>query len=309
MELALDPPFVDLARDGRWDDYARRLGDDGLAWWFDMEVPRIAAHFAAIPEEHTRRLAPRLLLLQATFAPLPEGRDPRQALRDLTLLYRLLQVRRDREGMAAACCLACAAICDFGTDLATVKPWRRRMAGLLKGARLPPRPRAALLAFDAHFCLFHEGDPTGALTTLDHQRMAAEAASSAAQALYGATLQGIALTWRGEPERAALLLEDAAPLLGPPKSSTMVDGKRVATFWLHRALDRPVRQRQLLRLPGVELLGHLVQPVRRPDPGVGLREPGGWPGEVDDLGHRPVRHHPRRLRQWLVRQPRLPADQ
>ncbi len=213
MELEIDRSFADLARQGRWSDYAHQLADVGLAWWFDMEVPRIAAHFARLPPEQTRRLPPRLLLLQGSFAALPEGRRPRPLLRDILLLYRLLQARRDHEGMAAACCLACAAVWDFGTDLSLARPWRRRMAALVRRGDLPPHPRAALLAFEAHYRLFREGDPAAALALLDRQRMVAEAAASAAQSLYGALLQAIAHTWAGEAERATLLLEDAAPLL------------------------------------------------------------------------------------------------
>ncbi len=213
MAPELDPPFHDLAHDRRWEEYGRRLADDGLAWWFDMEVPRIAAHVAALPAEHAGRRSPRLLLLEGTFTTLPEGRRPKQVLRDIGILYRLLQARRDREGIAAACCLACAAVWDFGDDLAAAHPWRRRMALLVRRGDVSPLAHAALLAFDAHYTLFHEGDPAAALATLDHQRMAAEAARSAAQGLYGATLQAIAHTWAGEAERAALTLEDAEPLL------------------------------------------------------------------------------------------------
>ncbi|RMF79642.1 MAG: hypothetical protein D6739_10835, partial [Nitrospirae bacterium] len=142
MELELDTPFAHLARDGQWEAYSRRLADEGLAWWFDMEVPRIATHVAALPSGRTGGFSPRLRLLQGTFAPLPEGRRPAQVLRDVTLLYRLLQAGRDREGMAAACCLACAAVWDFGTDLAASRPWRRRMAALLRQTDLSPRARA-----------------------------------------------------------------------------------------------------------------------------------------------------------------------
>lgn len=206
-----EPGFRGLAAAGRWDEYADRLADEGIGWWFDMDVPTIERHMKPLLDHRSAGLSPRLLLLQGTFAPLPINADPKSTLRDITILYRLFQASRDAEGTAAACCLAIASIWDFGSAFSRSRPWLRRMHRLIAGTKISSRARSALQAFVALIRIFHDGRLDDALAVLEEQRKEAEAARCAAMTLYGATMQAIAHAYGGDPEKALLVLEDAAP--------------------------------------------------------------------------------------------------
>jgi len=214
--------YTRLARLGRWDEYARRLADEGLAWWFEMDVPTIQARMAPLLARRSAGLSPRLRLLEGSFATLPMDADPGATLRDVTILYRLFQASRDAEGTAAACCLAVAAVWDFGTEFSRTRPWLRRMTRLIASPKISPLARSALQAFVALVYIFHEGRLKEAIEILGQQRREAEAARSAAMMLYGATLEALAHAYGGDTERALLVLEDAAPFRekAPPTSHT-----------------------------------------------------------------------------------------
>ncbi len=210
----LSPPFRDLARAGRWNAFASHLAEQGLSWWFEMDVPAIGRHLEALGSHRPTRWSPRLVFLEGTVSPLPTSRGPREVLRDLTLLYRLFQVQRDAEAGAAACGLAVAAAWDFGVEWSRCRPWLERIESLAGHPRLSPLARASILAFRALMHIFHSGDLGPALQVLEDQRAAAEEARSPAMTLFGATLQAMALAYAGRTERAVVVLEETAPLLG-----------------------------------------------------------------------------------------------
>ncbi len=57
---------------------------------------------------------------------------------------------------------------------------------------------------------------------------------AAAVALAGCAAGGFNSAQKTAQLRPGMTFEEAVALLGPPKTSSMVDGKRVATFWLHQ---------------------------------------------------------------------------
>ncbi|NOY44494.1 MAG: hypothetical protein GXP50_03445 [Deltaproteobacteria bacterium] len=248
------PEFEDLARKERWDEFAARLAEEGLAWWFEMDVPAIRRHFEVLRFHRHSGLSPRLRLLEGAVAPLPTDREPRKVMRDVSLLYRLLQVNRDPEGAAAACGLAVAALWDFGVEWSRSRVWADRIDRLVEQTKLPPLARASALAFRALMLLFHRGDPDRTLATLDHQRRAAEEARSAPMTLYGATLQAMALAYKGCTERAVLVLEETAPFVDRTASTSY-------TRLYHRIMQgivlctagRPAEAYEVLRGTGEDL--------------------------------------------------------
>ena len=222
MDIVVAEPFARLAARGEWEAYAARLAETGLSWWFEMDVPRIAAHLQPLPEGEIARCAPRLRLLAASTLPLPAGQPKGEVMTRIEDLQSELEAAEDADGAAGVCLLALAALWDFGDDLGGTVAWRQRAVVLRRQMPLSALARAALLAFEALLAIFIEGDLAEARTLLDEQRVAAQEAHSAAMTLQGATLQALALTFAGEPERGALVLEDMAGqrALASPTSHT-----------------------------------------------------------------------------------------
>ena len=48
---------------GKWDAYISALCDEGLVWWFDMEIPYIIVHLVPLSALPQGRLPLRLLFL------------------------------------------------------------------------------------------------------------------------------------------------------------------------------------------------------------------------------------------------------
>ncbi len=248
------PEFEILARGGRWDEFATALADRGLAWWFEMDVPAIRRHLDVLRSHRPSGLSPRLLLLDGAASPLPVGREPRQVLRDVTLLYRLFQLNRDPEGAAAACGLAVAALWDFGLEWFRSDPWMERIDRLSDRSGISPLARASVLSFRALMRLFHEGDLDATLALLEGQLQAAGEARSAAMTLYGTTLQALALAYQGRTERAVVVLEETEPLLdrAPPTSYTRLYHRIMLGIVLCTA-GRPAEAYEVLRRTGADL--------------------------------------------------------
>ena len=210
----LFPEFQNLARAGRWNAFASRLAEEGLSWWFEMDVPAIGRHLEALGRHRPSGWSPRLMFLKGAVSPLPASRGPKDVLRDITLLYRVFQVQQDVEAVAGVCGLAVAAAWDFGVEWSRCRPWLERIESLSEHPRLSPLARASVLAFRALMHIFHSGDLESALRALEDQRTAAEEARSAAMTLFGATLQAMALAYAGRTERAVVVLEETSPFLG-----------------------------------------------------------------------------------------------
>ncbi len=209
----LYPGFQELARAGRWNAFASRLAEEGLSWWFEMDVPAIGHHLNALEGHRPGGWSPRLMFLEGAVSPLPASRGPKEVLRDITFLYRVFQVQRDVEALAGACGLAVAATWDFGVEWSRCRPWLARIDSISGHPRLSPLARSSVLAFRALMHIFHSGDLEAALRVLENQRAAAEDARSAAMTLFGATLQAMALAYAGRTERAVVLLEETSPFL------------------------------------------------------------------------------------------------
>ncbi|WP_025321123.1 BTAD domain-containing protein [Deferrisoma camini] len=248
------PEFGDLAQEERWDEFAAQLARRGLVWWFEMDVPAIRRHMAALRPRRSPGLSPRLLLLEGAASPLPADRDLRQVLRDVTLLYRMFRVNRDAEGAAAACGLAIAALWDFGVDWSRSRPWADRIDRLAERKDLSPLARSSALAFRALMLLFHQGNLDQTLAALELQRQAAEEARSAAMTLYGATLQALALAYQGRTERAGVVLEETAPFLDrAPRTSYARLYHRIMLGIVLSTAGRPGKACETLRNVGVDL--------------------------------------------------------
>ncbi|RMG92258.1 MAG: hypothetical protein D6708_06795 [Candidatus Dadabacteria bacterium] len=198
-----------LLKQGDRGGYAELVARVGPEWWFRMDLRTIDRHLAPLRAEGGMGLSPRLNLLAGAVAPPPVDRGLDRALRPLGPVYRLLHATRDWDGAVMAAGLALAGVWDFGTDFRAARPWRARLRDLV-ARPVSPAARAHGLAFLGLFQLFGDGDPGGALRTLEIQAEAAHDARCPEMVLYGSALRALTLLLSGRPDRAEVVLDDAA---------------------------------------------------------------------------------------------------
>ncbi len=110
--------YAELLQRAEVDAYLDRLAEDGLNWWFNMEVPCIALHLEAVREQLPAAL-PHSLRLRF----LVEAIGPEISETGMASLYEQALEENDRETACAATGAGIGAIWDSGYDFRRFGPW------------------------------------------------------------------------------------------------------------------------------------------------------------------------------------------
>ncbi len=212
-------------RIGRGDiaGYLDQLGRDGVHWWFNMEIPRIALHLQAVSDHllpTASALSSRLCFLLAVV-----GNEMPEAL--MVDLYQAGLSGGDLDLAAAAAGAGCGAVWDSGYDFRRFQPWLDRIDALLDVDSLCVLARASLLGFKANAQMNGVGDLVAVNESCRQQILAAEEAHTPSLRIFHAALQTYAHLWRGQLSAAAVLLDDAGYL------AESEDAAPVAQIFLH----------------------------------------------------------------------------
>lgn len=205
--LELEPAYAEDLAAGRLASFARRLAEDGMAWWCEFRHARLARH---------------LSILREAGAELPTRVGFLDEISDRSLSqpgYLGWQERFlcDRD-LDAACVAAAAALADIwysGADYRRAGEWLHR-GDLLLDQAVSPLPRAAFLVHAGVMEMLGGGDLMRARQRFAACRLAADAAASAPLRVFLAAMESEALLWAGEYASAEVLLTEAAVLTGLP---------------------------------------------------------------------------------------------
>ena len=198
--------YDSLLKQGDVDTYLRRLAQDGLSWWFNMDILQIALHLQALqsaPAEDDPATPARLTFLAGVSA----GDISATAM---SALYQRFLDEDDWEAAAAAAGAGCGAVWDSGYDFRRFQLWLERIDFLLaNAAQLSPLARASVLGFKCNAEMNGRGDLAAAATTCHRQILAAEEAHSIPLRIFHAALQTYCHLWNGNLAGAGVLLQDA----------------------------------------------------------------------------------------------------
>jgi len=210
----LKRPYDSLARQGRWGEYASALCRDGLAWWFNMDIPCIAAHLAPLQNlPPGGEPPPRLVFLAETIR-------PAMSAGTFDELFRVFEAQGDVEAAAAAACAGATSIWDSGVNFERFTPWFERITGLLEGgARLPDLTRAGLLCFRAQCELTFHGDMSRSIETYREMMALSEKAGAPSLKVFSAAAQVYPLLWLGRTSEIEATVMSVAPLKESPEVS------------------------------------------------------------------------------------------
>lgn len=196
--------YANLLRQGRVSEYRHALAKEGLCWWFNMDVPRLAMHLRVLPRVSLQgNSSLRLELLTRLI-------DSELDESALSGLYVRALAQGDWEAASAAAGGGIAAVRDSGYDFRRFLPWLQRIEALLVEAPVKaPLARASLLGFKANAQIIGEGDLAGATETCHRLLLAAEEARSPSLCVFHAALQTWCHLWRGSLISAGVLLHEA----------------------------------------------------------------------------------------------------
>lgn len=203
--LQITPDCAERLRQGDVAGCLDYIAHEGLAWWFEMDILRIALHLQALPQplpSLSPATALRIAFLNAAISPeLPEP-----VLNDM---HRRVLEAGDHELTAAVAGAGCGAVWDSGYDFRRFAPWLARIDALLDADDISPLARASLLGFKANAQMNGAGDLSATTETCRQQILAAEAAHSASLRVFHAALQTYCHLWNGNLAGAGVLLRDA----------------------------------------------------------------------------------------------------
>jgi len=121
-----------MPQPGEVDEYRHALELDGLDWWFNMEIPRIAMHLQPLLEHDGAEAAGGSLRLD--FLARVIGNEISEPV--MAALFERCLGDGDREAACAVAGAGTAAVWDSGYDFRRFDPWLQRIDGLLaEGAR------------------------------------------------------------------------------------------------------------------------------------------------------------------------------
>lgn len=207
---ALLPAYRQDLLGGNLAAYAQRLAQQGLAWWCEFDLPRLALHLAMLRAAASMDAMPdRLLFLESV---LNQNADQAAYL----AWYQRFLAEGDRDAAAVAIAAALADIWQSGDDLRRLYPWHARCHQLLADAPAPTSLAcAAMLGQTAATEMVSVGIKP-ARQSFAACRQAAEAARCVPIRLFQTSFETYALLWAGEFSAAEVALEDAAVLACQP---------------------------------------------------------------------------------------------
>ena len=215
MDVQGIPESGVLSPHGDVDGQLRQLEEQGLDWWFAMDIPRIAHYFQALQQALPSTglpASPRRDFLRGVITPVS---DHESYLQQLSVAYQAALDSGDTLLVAAIAGAGCGAVWDSGYDFRRFDTWLARITALLDMTPpLPPLARASLLGFKANAEMNGHGDLAVVTETCHQQMLAAEAAHSTSLRIFHVVLKTYCYLWQGQLSRAGLLLQDAGYLCG-----------------------------------------------------------------------------------------------
>lgn len=219
----LTKKYTEFLQRGEVKAYLDQLAEDGLNWWFKMEVPCIALHLEAVREQlHTA--LPHSLRLRF----LVEATGPEIYESSMSTLYDQALEDSDWEVACAIVGAGIGAVWDSGYDFRRFDPWMARINFLLGNTdKVSALARASVLGFLANAHMNGDGDLAVTRKTCHQQLLAAEEAHSSSLRIFHAAMQTYCHLWNGHLARAEVLLKDADYLC------TQDDASIIAQVFLH----------------------------------------------------------------------------
>jgi DNA-binding SARP family transcriptional activator len=212
--LSLKPFYQSLLEQHKMEEYIAALCHEGLAWWFNMEIPHLALHLAPLSSLPPQVSLPaRLLFLSEAV----KGSIP---IDSMDRFYLSFLDQNDLEAASAVAGAGAASIWDSGSDFTRFDKWYERISYLLdRGDRLSPLSQASLLGFRGMMEISYLGDFSRAWKTFESQLSWADKAGSSSLKVFRASALGYCLVHTGELSKLELVFFDAAPLCHLPETS------------------------------------------------------------------------------------------
>jgi DNA-binding SARP family transcriptional activator len=257
--LDLDEKYAaDLAA-RQTERYASRLARDGMAWWCEFEVEKLARHITALREAGAL-LPPRVGFLDEIV-------DHSLSRPGYVAWFERFLSEKDMDAAAVVVAAALEDIWLSGDDYSRQVPWLERGKEILKG-KIAALPRATLLGYAGVMELLGEAGIARARETLAACGKAADEAQSLPLRLFQASFQAYALLWSGEFSAAEVLLTDFSALAcrpGTPYLAGMFLRSSLCRFLTLRGdaaaarhlLPEDIRHLEFARLSAIPWLGVL----------------------------------------------------
>jgi DNA-binding SARP family transcriptional activator len=212
--MQLKSPYASYLEQGSRENFVSALCREGLAWWFNMEIPCLVAHLAALESLPQNTPTPSRLLF------LMEAAKVFMSPENLDHSFETFLQEDDLEAACAAAGAGVASVWDSGTDFERQETWYSRIVRLLEKAdRLSPLAKSSLLGFKGFVEITYQGDLAGAMETLRSQQRWAEKAGSTSLRVFHAAVLGHCAIFAGDLPRAEVILFEASPLCGLPETS------------------------------------------------------------------------------------------
>lgn len=192
---------------GREADYARRLAEQGLAWWCELEPEKLAPHLGAL----MARIGPDTLPPRLAFL----GGAMQSAFDQPAYLawFERFQADGDTDAAVVAVVAAMIDIWQSGYGWDRFDAWHERAHRLLAGPPAPALlPAATLLGYMAAAVMVSGAGVDRSRRLFADCRRMAELAHSLPMQLFQVTYEAYAQYWTGEFSAAQVALEDATVL-------------------------------------------------------------------------------------------------
>ncbi len=147
----LKPPYDEFFQQKAWDRYVAALNEEGLAWWFNMDIPVLAAHLVPLASA-SRHVAipPRLQFLS-------EAVNMTATSEILETYHGQFLDAADREAAAAVAGAAIMSAWEIGVGFDRFSGWHEKIEELLTHQDgLPPIATAALFYYQGLIVQFAE---------------------------------------------------------------------------------------------------------------------------------------------------------
>lgn len=189
-------------------DYLEHLSIDAIEWWFNLDIPRIALHFAPLQELDTE-----LAEMPLRLAFLTELLTGEVSLERIVEFYNLFWENSDPDAAALAVGAGYQHILDKGIDFSLFTQWQQWAEELLQeNSGVSPLARASLLGLMGHTAIAAEGDLVSAEKLFTRQLFEIEASGSVSLKVYHAAFRAYVLYFCGDLSSALIFLQDVLPL-------------------------------------------------------------------------------------------------
>jgi DNA-binding SARP family transcriptional activator len=206
--MAFDEDYQEYLDKNQIEQFIASLCVDGLRWWFDLDIPRLAVHLMALQTSvfESIELPPRIRLLATVTQPVIDGAQ-------LRTLYEMLITSDDREAACVAAGAGVASVWDGGRNLSNYEPWYEIIATLLREPdAISAHAQASLHGFKGLVELTGQGKLQTAEETYTRQRLLAERAGSNSLMVFGAVAIAYCHFYRGNLDAGEIVLADASAL-------------------------------------------------------------------------------------------------